>query len=65
MYIFGFQKYIERNMRFHLFIFTLLLAAMAVLAYQPPVRKPSPGGWKPYPTFPGQGPYNPKIRFPH
>ncbi|KYM77085.1 Abaecin [Trachymyrmex septentrionalis] len=52
-------------MKFHLFIFTLLLAVMTVFAYQSPVRKPPPGGWKPFPTFPGQGPYNPKIRFPH
>lgn len=54
----------QRNMKCFLFIFTLLLAAMAVFAYQPPVRQPPPG-WKPFPTFPGQGPYNPKIRFPH
>lgn len=51
-------------MKFHLFIFTLLLVAMAVLAYQPPIRRP-PGGWKPFPTFPGQGSFNPKPYYPY
>ncbi|KAL0110300.1 hypothetical protein PUN28_013744 [Cardiocondyla obscurior] len=59
------KNYIKRNMKLHLFIFTLLLAAIVVLAYQPPVRKPPPGGWKPFPTFPGHGPFNPKIKFPY
>ncbi|TGZ56531.1 abaecin-like [Temnothorax curvispinosus] len=52
-------------MKFYLFIFALLLAVMAILGYVPPVRRQPPGGWKPFPTFPGQGPYNPKIRFPY
>ncbi|XP_025074443.1 abaecin-like [Pogonomyrmex barbatus] len=49
-------------MRLHLFIFALLLTVMAAFAYKSTVRSPPPGGWKPFPTFPGQGPYNPKIK---
>ncbi|EZA47299.1 Abaecin [Ooceraea biroi] len=52
-------------MKFYLFIVTLFLAAMAVFTYQPPVQRPPPGSWKPFPTFPGQGPFNPRIKFPY
>ncbi|EFN88303.1 hypothetical protein EAI_08798 [Harpegnathos saltator] len=51
----------KHNMKFHLFIFTLLLAVMAALAFRVPPQQPPPGGWKKFPTFPGQGPFNPKI----
>uniref|UniRef100_A0A348G6C5 Abaecin n=1 Tax=Odontomachus monticola TaxID=613454 RepID=A0A348G6C5_ODOMO len=47
-------------MKFHLFIFTLLLAAMAALAFRVPPPRSPPGGWK-GPNFPGQGPFNPKF----
>lgn len=30
-----------------------------------PVQRPPSGGWKPFPTFPGQGPFNPRIKFPY
>ena len=40
----------------------LLVAAVmvAVDAYVPPVQKPHPNQ-RPFPSFPGQGPFNPKL----
>ncbi|KAK2585133.1 hypothetical protein KPH14_008640 [Odynerus spinipes] len=48
------------KMRFTLLIVTMLMAIMSVMSYRAPVRRPRPGH-VPVPTFPGAGPYNPKI----
>ncbi|CAD1479620.1 unnamed protein product, partial [Heterotrigona itama] len=46
------------------FIFVLLAAVCAIFAYVPPNYVPSPGR-RPFPTFPGHGPFNPKIKWPY
>ena len=44
---------------FAIFVLFAVLATVAVDAFREPIRKPFPT--RPIPTFPGQGPFNPKI----
>ncbi|KAK1128096.1 hypothetical protein K0M31_003581 [Melipona bicolor] len=45
------------------FIFVLLATICAIFAiYVPPNNIPP--GRRPFPSFPGQGPFNPKIKWP-
>ncbi|XP_017790090.1 PREDICTED: abaecin-like [Habropoda laboriosa] len=43
-------------------IFILLAAICAVFAYRSPVQRPGPAT---FPTFPGQGTFNPKVGWPY
>ncbi|XP_043524279.1 abaecin-like [Frieseomelitta varia] len=45
------------------FIFVLFATICAIFAYVPPKYVP-PLQRHPFPTFPGHGPFNPKIKWP-
>nr|ACH90410.1 abaecin [Apis cerana cerana]ACH90418.1 abaecin [Apis cerana cerana]ACH90420.1 abaecin [Apis cerana cerana] len=49
-------------MKVVIFIFALLATICAAFAYVPLPNIPP--GRRPFPTFPGQGPFNPKIKWP-
>lgn len=53
----------EYEMKVVIFIFALLATICAAFAYVPLPNVPQPGR-RPIPTFPGQGPFNPKIKWP-
>ncbi|XP_017876439.1 abaecin-like [Ceratina calcarata] len=50
-------------MRIVVFVFALFATMCSVFAYVPPVRRPIGGSQ--FPTFPGQGPFNPRLRWPY
>ncbi|XP_033205111.2 abaecin [Bombus vancouverensis nearcticus] len=57
----------EKNiykMKAVMFIFIMLATVCAILAFVP-YNPPRPGQSKPFPSFPGHGPFNPKIQWPY
>ncbi|KOX74422.1 Abaecin [Melipona quadrifasciata] len=46
------------------FIFVLLATICAIFAIYVPSSNIPPQRRRPFPTFPGQGPFNPKINLP-
>ncbi|OAD54698.1 Abaecin [Eufriesea mexicana] len=50
-------------MKVIMFIFAILAMACASLAFVPTMPTPGPRG-RPFPTFPGQGPFNPRQHWP-
>lgn len=50
-------------MKVVIFILALLATICVVFAYVPLPNIPQPAR-RPFPTFPGQGPFNPKIKWP-
>ncbi|XP_043604743.1 uncharacterized protein LOC122577483 [Bombus pyrosoma] len=52
------------KMKAVMFIFVMLATICAILAFVP-YNPPRPGQSKPFPSFPGHGPFNPKIQWPY